>query len=185
MKRILGLLLIVIGVLTYLFFRNYNGNILPYPTLWFFVGIILAIIGLRLFVTSKSQKQKSFESELYAQIDTLKQHGKVIIVNLKDCEIISSNYFKEIPKSNNYRIQAWDSILDSSNAVKNVEINQSRIVYKDKDEVYISSIINKDKVTLSFTIENYGQTNIYVDNNDKSLYYFDIEFLNERSRDEN
>jgi hypothetical protein len=182
MKRLLGIVLIIIGILTYLFFRNYTGNFLPYSTLWFFVGIILVIIGFRLFITSKSKHVQQLEKSFQEEIDRLKHYGEKINVDFKDCEIISSNYYKEVPKSSNYRVQALDSIYDSSRSVENVEINQSRITYQDKnlsyDYIFISPLINKDNITLSFTLDKYKKTTIYVDKKDKSLYYFDLEFLN-------
>ncbi|NOU59614.1 hypothetical protein [Marinifilum caeruleilacunae] len=183
MKRIVGIILIVVGVLLYLFFRNYDGNFLPYPTLWFFIGIILAIIGFKLFVTSKSKTEKEIEESYQSEIKRLKENGDKISVEFKDCEIVSSNYHVELPKSSNYRVQAWDSLYDNGKSAENIEINQSRIIYKNENSednnVFISPLINKDEITLSFRLSNYKSTVIYVDKLDKDLYYFDLELLDE------
>ena len=190
MKRIIGIILIVIGALSSLFLKNYNGDIIPFPTLLFFLGLIILLIGIWLQFSGKSKDERILKSKMQEEINRLKQTGRIVNVDFKDCEIESNNYYNEISKTDNYimpdrikyKIQAWDSIFDSGNAVENVEINQSRIVYKDKNsntnETYVSGIISKDKITLSFYLDKFEKTKIYVDKDDKELYYFDLEFLN-------
>lgn len=183
MKKKLGIVFIVIGVLIYLFFRNYEGNFVSHPILWFFIGITFIIIGFILIVTSKSKFESKLEKSFQNEVDRLKESGDRIKVDFKDCEIISNNYYKEVVKSSSYRVQALDSLYDSSRAVENIEINKSRITYQDKnlsdDYIFISHLINKDKITLSFTLSKYKKTTIYVDKKDENQYYFDLEFLNE------
>jgi hypothetical protein len=178
MKSIFGTLLITAGCFIYMFIVNFDGSILSYTPLWLALGII---VGYIIFVTSKSRKEKIAESRKHDAINRLKQLGKVIKTSIEDCELISNDYFKEIPKSGNLRVQGWDSLYDSSRTVKNVEIYQTRIVYKPKDtyynEMYMSPIINKDKETLSFIFPKNKEICIYVDRDDRSKYYFDIDFL--------
>lgn len=181
MKNILGIILIVVGVILFLFFKNYNGSLLPYPTLWFFVGIILVFLGIRLFASSKLKIVKESEKSHLSEIKRLKENGEKIFVELNDCEIVSSKYQMELPQSRNYRVQALDSLYDNNKSVDTVEINQSRIIYKntDIDRVFTSPLIDKDKITLTFTLSKHKSTVIYVDRLDKDLYYFDLEFLEE------
>jgi uncharacterized membrane-anchored protein YhcB (DUF1043 family) len=106
MKRIIGIILAVIGLLLYLVFRTYSGDLIPYPTLWFIIGIIIGIAGLLMFITGKTKTQKETENKIEKQINFLKQYGTKIDVKFKDCEIINNNYFREALKSQNYKVQA-------------------------------------------------------------------------------
>ena len=183
MKKLFGIVLMVIGVLAYLFFRKYHGDLISYPILWYFAAIIIFLIGARLFIKSKIRKEEKLEESYKAEIAKLKETGNKLGVDFRDCEIVTSNYFKEVPQGSNYEIQAWDTLYDNSRTVRNVEISQSRVIYKykepEKETIFVSPIINKDKITLSFLLDKHKATTIFIDKDNKNIYYFDLEFLNE------
>lgn len=182
MKRLIGIIFISVGLLLFLFFRHYSGDFLPHPSLLYLIGFILIVIGYLLFNKSKSYSASKKEKLMISEIKRLKQEGKKIKINFKDCKVITTNYYEEVPKNSNYKIQAWDSLYNDSDGVESIEINKSRIIYHynnyNDNYTYISPIINKDKFSLSFLLEKQKEINLYIDRTDESLYYFDIEFLN-------
>ena len=166
MKRIITIILILTGIASFLF----------YPSIWFIISLLIAIVGL--FVIFRSPENKILK-KVQPEIDRLKLEGHKIFVNFDDCEILTNNYHKEVPRSSNYRAQAFDTIFDSKNAVENIAVIQSRITYKDpiNNFVYVSPLIFKDKITISFLLDKYKDTYVYVDRNNQGLYYFDLEFI--------
>jgi hypothetical protein len=44
-------------------------------------------------------------------------------------------------------------------------------------ERFVSPVIPKDKITLSFYFDRQRQTTLYVNKTDRSHYYFDLKFL--------
>ena len=64
-----------------------------------------------------------------------------------------------------------------------VNIVQSVIIYNHKNlrtgqnERFISRVIPKDEITLFFYLDKQQNGKLYVDPNDRSRYYFDLNFL--------
>jgi hypothetical protein len=183
MRKALSIFFMGVGVLTLLFFRAYDGDIIPYPYLVFTTGILIGILGLRLFIRSNIKTDKEIEYDYKSDIQHLKNKGRVLEVKFDDCEIVSNKFYEEQPKSNNYRSQAFDSAYNDNDSVVRSVVNQARIVYKHNIEgrnvVFQSPIINKDEITLNFLLDRYQATKIYVDVYDHSNYYFDIEFIDQ------
>jgi hypothetical protein len=141
------------------------------------MGITLGITGLLLILRNTPiRKTKIIDSEIYK----LKKEGHKIHVDFNECKIISNNYYKEVPRSSDYRAQALDTLFDNKNAVKNVAVLKSRIVFKDSinNYEYVSPLIFKDKITISFILDKYKITTLYVDKKEYKHYYFDLDFFN-------
>ncbi|MFK8055204.1 MAG: hypothetical protein AB8F78_03700 [Saprospiraceae bacterium] len=181
MKRALGIALMIIGGILTIFFKNYNGESIPYPTLLFYLSQGLAILGISIFAASRSKIERKAEDLYRVEVKRLIEHGIKIEVDLTQCEIVSSSYSEEIPRSSNLRVQGLDALGGSSNLTKRIEVNQSRLIYKAEDSsetrIFISPIIDKDEATLSFLLDSQKVTNIYVDVDTPNLYYFDLNFL--------
>jgi len=178
MKKIIGITLIIIGIIASLFFQKYHGDLIPFPILWMCLGILVAVLGFTLLQKGFSLPKKN---KVESEIDRLKQEGHKVLVKFEDCNIISNNYHKEVPKGNDYNEQAYNTLFDNKNAVKNVNVLQSRIVYTDKinNYEYVSPLIFKDRITISFILDKYESTNLYIDKNDYKHYYFDLDFFND------
>jgi hypothetical protein len=182
-KTILGFLLIIIGFLTVLFFRKYSGDLIPYPIIWVLAGILCVIIGFLLIKSGLSSRDRKARQNLKAEINNFKLTADKIKVDLNNCKIRANNYTEQVEVVKNYKAQAFDALYDSSKNIANVNINQAVLIFEtDKygeKERYFSPTIYKDEVTLRFLLDRQKETYIYVDRDNRSRYYFDLEFLNE------
>jgi len=133
MKKILAVIIALVGLALYMFGRNYGGE---YPLL----KVLPYIIGAALLFVV---------------------HGTKKTIDLRECEVVSNNYQKEIQRGALPDVQAWNA-LNSETAVENIEINQSRLIYKEDNQTFISPLIYKDKTTLEFKLHEHKKANIYI-----------------------
>jgi hypothetical protein len=124
-------------------------------------------------------------------IDDIKMNGEKIKVDLSMCDIKQNNYVEEKEKydAGNYstilnierEIQAWHALTDSTKNTERVQVNQAVIIFSNcyygKTEKFVSRVVPFDRVTLLFKLDSQKETTLYVDKNDRSKYYFDLEFL--------
>jgi hypothetical protein len=192
-KRITAYICISLGALIYLFFKYYNGELIPYPFLFWLFGIGLALFGLYLLSISSSVKKFKTDNTIKQQIEDLKLKGEKISVDLNAVEIKRNDYFEEPDQGNttltedlllpNYRskIDLLDDLYGEPRKSEQVEIDQAVLIFKQikngKEERFLSSIIHKDKETLLFRLMAQKTTTLYVDRENRSKYYFDIGFL--------
>ena len=144
---------------------------------------------LRYTPTIKATKDMERLTKL---IDELKTSGEKIKVDFSKCDIKTNNYTEEQQRYGGQNelltldiernIQAWNAIGgDGDKNVKLVEVYQSVLVFKNEHngqtETFVSRVIPKEKVTLMFKLGEKKETTLYVDRNDRSRYYFDLDFL--------
>ena len=197
MKILISFLFIVSGLLLITFFRIYSGEANHYPFLFWMTGLILMIAGgfiLYLHVKTTELTQEKVANTI---INDLKLKGEKIIVDFSQCEIKGNNYTEEREITNNQSdliIPSSEQDIQILNAlgggamrnIEQVEVTQSVIVFSKQNsrsgltEKFVSPVIYKDKITLSFHMEQQKETNLYVDKKDRSKYYFDLNFLNNK-----
>lgn len=123
-------------------------------------------------------------------VNLLKESGEKIKTDFSKCEIKSNDYSEEqdrfgtgiLATSYENDIQAWNTLLGDEMAnVKMVDIYQSVLIYKQNYQgayrTFVSGIIPTEHTTLLFKLDNQKTTFIYVDKNDPTKYYFDLDFL--------
>lgn len=197
-RRILAYILFGLGFLTMTFFRKYSGEVIPYPFLFYLLGIAMFVGGWLFLRFTPTTKESNIQNQIIETITDLKTNGDKIPVNLSSCEIKEHNYIEEQYKyghSNELltldferQIQAWNAIGGGSiRNVEQVQIRQTVLVYSyhntrtGKLEKFISRVIPKDKVTLSFYLDRQKQTLLYVDKINRDKYYFDLDFLSDHN----
>ena len=101
-KRLLGWILIILGILLYAFFKAYNGGIIPYPFLFYILGFSLIIIG---FIILRKAPKKN-DILIIEKAKKIKQdlinNGDKIEINLNECEIKENHYYEKPDYSKNY-----------------------------------------------------------------------------------
>lgn len=181
MRRITGIILLIIGLVAFLLFYRYSGNLLPYSLLWH-TGVIATFgLGTLLILSSSKKDDIDMKSVVANEINRLKQFGDRIKVDFNDCEIVTNNYIKEVATGSSYKVQAFDALYDSNRNIKKVNVNQTVLVFEThrlgRKEKFKSPTIYKDEMTLRFLLARKKETFIYVDRNQKDKYYFDLEFI--------
>lgn len=193
-RRILAYILFGLGLLTVTFFRHYSGEIIPYPFVFWVIGVALFWTGFLLWRFMPHPKELKMQRQLMQEISNLKANGEKIKVDFSICEIKENNFTQKIdsgPKTNELltfglerAIEALNAVSDDKSNIGGVERNQTVIIFPynnikfDKKEQFVSRVISKDKISLSFYLENQKQTILYVDKTNREQYYFDLDFLN-------
>ncbi len=57
-QQIIGIALLAIGILAYLFFGSYKGNLVSHTTLFYYLSVLVVLIGGVLWVTAPSKNRK-------------------------------------------------------------------------------------------------------------------------------
>ena len=193
-RRILAYILFGLGFLTVTFFRKYSGELIPYPFLFWLLGLAMFWGGLLFLRYTPSTKEIGIQKQLASLINDLKENGEKIQVDLTQCELKEHNYIEEKEKyghKNDLLTLNIEREIQGSNTlgggsmrnVEQVQVKQTVIIFyrqnirNGQTEKFISRVIPKDKVTLSFYLDTQKQTTLFVDKNNRERYYFDLDFL--------
>lgn len=177
LKKLTGYLFAGIGFIGFGFFRNYNGSVIPYSTLWFFLSIAVGLIGLYLIYFTKSNKLTKQEKYNKKRLDRLKQSGEKILLTVDNCEIRENNYYEEVIKESSSRVQQIDALYEPNRNYRQDYIEQSAIIYYykigDKKQRMTSQSFSFNAKTLTNCVEN-KMLFLYVNRFDKNDYAFEI-----------
>ncbi|MFT3702624.1 MAG: hypothetical protein QM802_09650 [Agriterribacter sp.] len=193
-KRIAAYTLIILGILTFLYFRNYSGELIPYPSLFWSLGIAILAGGVLLLRLTPSPAASKTQKQLASIIADLKNNGEKISVDLTQCELKEQNYVKEKEKKTSgydtllmfddeWHTGDFSALLPTNN-VEQVQVVETVIIFSTMNnrtgetERFVSRTIPKDKITVAFYLEQQRQTTLYVDKTNRERYYFDLDFLN-------
>ncbi|MBX3239059.1 MAG: hypothetical protein KIT80_09780 [Chitinophagaceae bacterium] len=194
MLRVLAYIFFGLGFLTVTFFRKYSGDLIPYPFLFWLLGLAMFGGGLLFLRFTPSTKELKIQKQVEALIAQLKESGEKILVDLSRCELKEHHYFEGRERYGHKNelltldvereIQALNSISGNSlGNTEQVQVNQTVIIYATSNnrtgemEKFISRVIPKDKITLSCYLDTQKQTVLYVDKTNRECYYFDLDFL--------
>ena len=194
-RRILAYILFGLGFLTVTFFRRYSGELIPYPFLFWLLGLAMFWGGLLFLRYTPKSSDINAQKRIIETIKDLKANGEKIIVDLTKCELKGNSYNEEREKYGHQNelltlgfereVQAWNALGGGSmRNIEQVEVAQTVIIYSTFNnrsgttEKFISRVINKDEITLSFYLDRQKQTTLYVDKTNRQKYYFDLDFLN-------
>ncbi len=194
-RRNIAYLLYALGLITFTFLGQYSGSSLSDTFLsWIIVlGIAMFAANWILLRVTPTTKESMEKERLELLVKELKRYGEIIVVHFSNCDIKTNNYSEEKERyggkdelttlSIERDIQMMNVISgDSIKNTKVVEVYQSVLVFKiqhnGKPETFVSRIIPKDRATLLFELDVKKETTLYIDKNDRSRYYFDLDFLN-------
>jgi hypothetical protein len=176
-RGIVAGILIIAGTPALFFYHEYTGN-----NVWWWSAVVLMTLGLGLLVIKLHARLANRIGGRSWKEMMRRTAVRTITVDLNRCKVESSSYTYEAPRRSEFSdIQILDQLYDlytgSSRSVKQVEIIQSSLEYRDPEtgETYYSPIIAKDFATLKFKMYDAKQTTIYIaaDGN----YFFDLDFL--------
>ncbi|MCE4567061.1 hypothetical protein INQ51_22255 [Maribellus sp. CM-23] len=170
---ILGLIgLIGLAIfLIVIFLTRYTGN--QVPRIYLLLAIAaLVIIGyglnkLHSYVERLSVIDLTKDDSLYSGWITKK-------IEVKDIDIRTAPYYKEVPKSSGWRIQGLDS-FSNDNGVKREKVEMNYIIYKSGKKIYRQAIGNdSDVLRFRAYLAQRTHLDLHINRNEKSDYYFDL-----------
>jgi hypothetical protein len=91
MRTTAGLLLIIVCFLGTIFFRRYDGTVIPYPILWYVLFIAIGLLGVWLISSSLRKTKRVIEQVVNREIEELKSNAEVIELNFDKCEFKSGS----------------------------------------------------------------------------------------------
>jgi hypothetical protein len=182
--KVLASVIMGLGLIVLLFFRNYNGTWMPHPLLIFGLGLAVYILGFVLVRRAGRNEIKFKRERLLKERETIKSNStKQIQIKLAETKILDNNYHKEV----NYSPELTEWILmpgyfnqyQSFKKNKKQHISQTVLQYTDIEtgEKYFSPVLNNDSKVVLFHISDQDLGTIYIDEKHDFKYYFDIEEL--------
>ena len=168
-----ALILLLLDGLVWLFFRHYHGNLISHRWIFYLGGSLLGLIGCFLLVLAASTAKRTADQRQSRVIADLKANGEKILVDLDACEIRGNDYTETIEVQHIQR----PSDFITEDVQQSVFIFQYENTHTGTLERFVSPVIPKDKITLSFYLDRQRQTTLYVNKTDRSHYYFDLKFL--------
>jgi hypothetical protein len=190
LSRIIAYILFILGLITLTFLRHYTGSLIPYPWVFLLLGLGMFLAGYFLLRYSSPSKDRTSASKVRQMIDDLKTNGEKIRVDFKDCLIRGHEYSEAVenPESHLVGLTGSGALTAVLNHLDNPtgmrDVRQSVIIFQQTNsrtgitEKFLSSVISKDQVSLSFYLDQQQRTTLYVDKSNRNLYYFDLDFLN-------
>jgi hypothetical protein len=194
LNRIIAYTFFILGIGTVTFFRHYVGSLIPYPWVFFLLGITMLLSGYLFLRYAPSPKDTAARNRLSQLIADLRANGEQIRVDFNTCSIRGHDYRQALSARGTdsllIDLTAPDTLtrlldhLDNAGNNGMQEVRQSVIVFQHTDtrtgavEKFVSPILAKDDKTLSFYLDCQQQTTLYVDRTNRNLYYFDLAFLN-------
>ncbi len=181
-----GYFIMFIGVLSFAFFRKYNGQneVLSWGSL--IVGLILFVIGVLL--AADIFKARREHNQALAELHNFKQNGERIEVDLANCEVKTNSYTETTERFSdddtlNTAATAYQAItfapLISSTSEEN--IHQTVLLYRKEHNghtiTFKSEVIPFDEDNMRMKLALQKSTTIYLHPDKPGQYYFDTEFL--------
>ncbi|MNE18322.1 hypothetical protein D3C80_1113530 [compost metagenome] len=190
-RRIIAYILLGVGLLILMFFRDYKGTMISFPFIYSLCGLLLCVLGCVLLYLQKKRKALHVHNQYKETIEDIMQHGQKVKVDLNQCEIRENNYCEERERyaadglfatlSVAQDIQALNLLTNATRNVENVQVNQSVIIfhydYGGRLERFVSPVLPIDRTTLLLKLGRQKETTLYIDHNNTRRYYFDLEFL--------
>jgi hypothetical protein len=165
----------IAGLIGYLFFGHYRGEMISSPLLYLIGSIGSFLIGLLLRLTSKTKKEINAETGMANEIARLKANGERILLNFDNCEFRTNSYQEEI--QNEREARSYDVLFNQDTPIATKDVIQSSLAYINKTgdivEKFNSPLFPVSEVSLKASVLN-GQVWLYVDRFNRSKYHFEI-----------
>ena len=179
MRTAVGLLLIVVSFIGTIFFRRYNGTVIPYPVLWYLSLIVLGLLGVGLIYSSLRKTKKIVEQLVNSEIEKLKSNSEKIELNFDKCEFKSGSFSHQVEDQNMGAVKffAPGSLASGIDTTITENVIQSYLTYTDTINGELCKFISQsfpfDQTVLKFYVLNHNIT-LYVDRFNRKKYLFDL-----------
>jgi hypothetical protein len=178
MRTAIGLLLIIVCLIGGIFFRYYNGVLIPYPILWYVSFVVLGLLGVWLISSSFRTTKRKLGQAANMESEKLKSGAEKIELNFDKCEFKSASFSHEVDDPNMGPIKLFVPTSINSLDTKITEnVIQSYLIYtetiNDKTYKFVSQAFPVDETTLKFYLLNHNII-LYVDRFNRDRYLFEL-----------
>lgn len=178
LNKIVGYLFLIIGFIGIIFFRKYNGTVIPYSLLCYILCFAISIGGLYLINLTNSNQLSRQEKYNLERLNLLKKSGEKIILTVDNCEIKENNYYQEVIDDRGTNAQAIDALIEPyKSSEKEAYIEQSAVIYyykiEDQNLRMTSQSFSFNSKILTNNIVN-KKLMLYVNQFDKNNYAFEL-----------
>ena len=109
--KLSGYFLMEVGLLGFLYFKNYKGETIPLPILWLILSLVIVLIGVYLIVSAKMKRQVQKLNENEIKNLQIKENGQRILIDFDNCEFKSSTT-SQLNQETFSRAQMIDALYD-------------------------------------------------------------------------
>lgn len=182
----IGILVCTSGILGAIFFGNYTGAAIPLPGLWMWVSVFAIISGFGLTLKAMLYVEERAYDDAKHKLEYFMMHALKIPVDLDACDI-RMDYITLVihPEDEDYDDYLVLGNLNSETIHKEaitLTVPHATLIANHAEngrmEQFVSQPVKMDEITLRVKLHQRRHSAVYVDRNDRSIYYFDLEFLN-------
>jgi hypothetical protein len=179
MRTIVGIFLIIVSFFGMIFFRRYDGSVIPYPILWYLAFIILGFFGVWLIYTATRKIERVVEQNINAEVEIFKSKSEKIELDFDKCEFKSGSFSHQVedPNMRAVKFLAPGSLTSNIDTTITENVIQSYLTYTDiingQPQKFISHSFPFDQTTLKFYVLKHNIT-LYVDRFNREKYLFDL-----------
>lgn len=177
LRKLLGYILTGVGLLGFVYFENYKGEIIPLPTIWLILSIAIGVTGAYLIVSAKMKNQIQNVNKNKFKVSQLKEKREKIVINLDNCDFKESS-LSQLNTENFSRIKMIDALYDQNRNYSDNKRTVTYIIYKHKNggavDKFVSHPFSIDATTLKYYVSE-NKIVLYVDRFDRKQYFFDVE----------
>lgn len=174
-----------VGLIITLFFKEYVGDVIPFPILWLLLGLAFLAGGAYLTFPFPFTKTSSEETKYLRELEEFKKRADTRRIDLDACEIRNSSYYEEVQQES-YSISG-DPLSSYAQHYYNNAPKQSRRInqvvlvlempYQGATRKFVSPHIPKDETTVRFKMAAAKNTTLYIDPENPEHYFLDVGFL--------
>lgn len=176
MRTAVGLLFIMVSFIGTIFFRRYNGTVIPYPILWDISFIVLGLLGAWLIYSSVRKTRKVIEQVVNREIEKLKSNSEKVELNFDKCEFWSGSFSHQVEDQNMTAVKLFapGSLASAIDTMIKENVIQSYLTYTDTINGELCKFISQsfpfDQTTLKFYVLNHNITLYMTDLTERDIY---------------
>jgi hypothetical protein len=116
--RITGIISIATGAVILLFFRNYEGSLIPYPFLIMLGGLALYVGGWYMNNKSHRLEEDAQQQRSREELQQFKDRSQALAVALHECRILRNDYSETMVHEASSGVHAWEAFSDNTSSPK-------------------------------------------------------------------
>lgn len=175
-----GIVLLILSILGFIYFRNYKGTFIPYPAVWMAIcSGTLAISGWLIF-QSKKMAALEFANERVAEVELFKKSAYSLPIDIDQCVFKNGSYVHYVKdESDEFADALSPSLYGQLGSPTPETVMQSYFIFttmlNNVSAKFISPSYPCDPTTLKFYVLK-NEIALFVNRTNPSKYLFENKF---------